>query len=196
MLDPAFLNNTKEIQYYGGIKATVGKHFNFNARAAFISYRDMPLFVNDSLDGKSFVLTNESKLTNLQIHGDMNFISQDKFTASAGLDLNSYTGLHDNAKAWGLFPLKLTGSLRWNAFKELVIKSDLVAFSGAKALLKDGSEKNMKGGTDLSAGAEFKLNKRFSVWLDFDNILNSQYERWNNYPVYGFQVIGGVLVHF
>lgn len=196
MRDPSFLNNTKEIQYYGGIKATVGKHFNFNARAAFISYTDMPLFVNDSTFGNAFVLTNESKLTNLQIHGDMNFISQDKFTASAGLDLNSYTGLHDNAKAWGLFPLKLTGSLRWNAFKELVIKSDLVAFSGAKALLKDGTEKNMKGGTDLSAGAEFKLNKQFSIWLDFDNILNSQYERWNNYPVYGFQVIGGVLVHF
>jgi hypothetical protein len=54
----------------------------------------------------------------------------------------------------------------------------------------------MKGGTDLSAGAEFKLNKQFSVWLDFDNLLNSQYERWNNYPVYGFQVIGGVIVHF
>ncbi len=196
MRDPSFLNNTKEIQYYGGIKATVGKHFNFNARAAFISYTNMPLFVNDSTYGNAFVLTNESKLTNLQIHGDMNFISQDKFTASAGLDLNSYTGLHDNAKAWGLFPLKLTGSLRWNAFKELLFKADIIAFSGAKALLKDGTEKNMKGGTDLSAGAEFKLNKRFSVWLDLDNILNSQYERWNNYPVYGFQVIGGVLVHF
>lgn len=196
MQDPTFLNNTKEIQYYGGIKATVGKHFNFNARAAFISYTDMPLFVNDTLYGNTFVLTNESKLTNLQIHGDMNFISQDKFTASAALDLNSYTGLHDNAKAWGLFPLKLTGSLRWNAFKELLFKADVIAFSGAKALLKNGVEKDMKGGTDLSAGAEFKLNKQFSVWLDFDNILNSQYERWNNYPVYGFQVIGGVLVHF
>jgi hypothetical protein len=180
----------------------VGKHFNFNARAALISYTNMPLFVNDSTYGNAFVLTNESKLTNLQIHGDMNFISQDKFTASAGLDLNSYTGLHDNAKAWGLFPLKLTGSLRWNAFKELLFKADVIAFSGAKALVANPNsptetkEKDMKGGTDLSAGAEFKLNKRFSIWLDFDNILNSQYERWNNYPVYGFQVIGGVLVHF
>ena len=202
MRDPTFLNNTKEIQYYGGIKATVGKHFNFNARAAFISYTDMPLFVNDSTYGNAFVLTNESKLTNLQIHGDMNFISQDKFTASAALDLNSYTGLHDNAKAWGLFPLKLTGSLRWNAFKELLLKADVIAFSGGKALVanplnpSETSEKDMKGGTDLSAGGEFKLNKKFSVWLDFDNILNSQYERWNNYPVYGFQVIGGVLIHF
>ncbi len=196
MQDPSFLNNTKEIQYYGGIKATVGKHFNFNARAAFISYRDMPLFVNDTAYGNTFVLTNESKLTNLQIHGDMNFISQDKFTVSAALDMNSYTGLRDNAKAWGLYPLKFTGSLRWNAFKELLLKGDLIAFSGAKALMKNGAEKNMKGGTDLSLGAEFKLNKQFSVWLDFDNVLNSQYERWNNYPVYGFQVIGGILVHF
>lgn len=205
MQDPLFLNNTKEIQYYGGIKATVGTHFNFNAKAALISYRDMPLFVNDSTIGNSFVLTNESKLTDLQIHGDMNFVSQDKFTLSAALDLNSYTGLRDNEKAWGLYPLKLTGSFRWNAFKQVIFKSDVIAFSGSKALMVNGpvdggvythDVKNMKGGTDLSVGAEFKLNKQFSVWLDFDNILNSQYEYWNNYPVYGFQVIGGLLVHF
>ena len=50
-------------------------------------------------------------------------------------------------------------------------------------MLSDGSQKNLKGGTDISAGAEFKINKQFSAWLDFDNILNSKYERWNNYPV-------------
>jgi len=71
-----------------------------------------------------------------------------------------------------------------------------VAFSGAKALLSNGSQRNLKGGTDISAGAEFKINKKFSAWLDLDNILNSKYERWNNYPVYGLQVIGGVLIHF
>ena len=196
MQDPASLNNTKEIQFYGGIKATVGKHFSFNAKAAFISYTDMPLFVNDSIIGNSFYVSNESKLSNFQIHGDMNFISQDKFTVTGALDLNSYTGLHDNAKAWELYPLKLTGSIRWNAFQQVILKGDIVAFSGAKALLKNGDIKNMSGGTDLSAGAEFKLNKQFSVWLDLNNMLNSKYERWNNYPVYGFQVIGGILVHF
>jgi len=196
MQDPSFLNNTKEIQYYGGIKATVGKHFNFNAKAAFVNYNNVPLFVNDSLDGKSFYTKNERRVDNLQIHGDMNFISQDKFTFTAGLDLNTYTGLLDNAKAWELIPLKLTGSLRWNAFKQVLIKGDILAFSGAKALLSDGSEKDLKGGTDLSAGAEFKINKQFSAWLDFDNVLNSKYERWNNYPVYGLQVIGGIIIHF
>jgi hypothetical protein len=194
--DPVFLNNTKQVQYYGGIKATAGGHFSFNAKAAFIVYNDMPLFINDSLDGKSFYIKNERRIDDFQIHGDMNFISQDKFTLSAGLDLNTYTGLLDNEKAWGLFPLKINGSLRWNAFKQVLIKGDIVAFSGAKALVLNGSEKNLKGGTDLSAGAEFKINKKFSAWLDFDNLFNSKYERWNNYPVYGLQVIVGILIHF
>ncbi len=196
MQDPVFMNNTKEVQFYGGIKATVGKHFNFNAKAAFITYHDMPLFINDTLAGNTFYISNESKMNDLQIHGDLNFISQDKFTVTGALDMNSYTGLQDNGKAWGLYPLKLTGSLRWNAFDQLILKGDLAAFSGGKALLKNGVVKNMNGGTDLSVGAEFKLNKQFSVWLDMDNLLNSKYEIWNNYPVYGFQVIGGILVHF
>ncbi|MEP6926612.1 MAG: hypothetical protein ABI834_03195 [Ginsengibacter sp.] len=196
MQDPTFLKNTKEVQYYGGIKATVGKHFSFNAKAAFITYNDMPLFINDNVDGKSFYIKNERRIDNLQIHGDLNFINQDKFTLTAGLDLNTYTGLLDNAKAWHLIPLKFNGSLRWNAFKQVLIKGDIFAFSGAKALLSDGSQKTLKGGTDINAGAEFKINKRFSAWLDFDNILNSKYERWNNYPVYGLQVMGGILIHF
>jgi hypothetical protein len=194
--DPSFLNNTKEVQYYGGIKATVGNHFSFNARAAYVAIHDMPLFINDSTDGKSFYIKNESKMDNLQIHGDMNFINEDKFSLTAGLDMNTYTGLHDNAKAWELIPLQITGSLRWYAFKQLLIKSDLVAFSGAKALLADGSERTLKGGTDLGVGAEFKITNRFSAWLDLDNVLNSEYQRWNNYPVYGLQVIGGILIHF
>ncbi|MDE3212979.1 MAG: hypothetical protein KGM98_07070, partial [Bacteroidota bacterium] len=196
MQDPVFLRNTKQVQYYGGIKATVGNHFSFNARAAYIDYKNMPLFINDSLDGKSFYIKNESNINNFQIHGDMNFINQDKFSLTAALDMNTYTGLHDNAKAWELIPLQFTSSMRWFAFKQLMVKADLVAFSGAKALLKNGAEKILAGGTDLSLGGEFKITNRFSAWVDFDNVLNSKYERWNNYPVYGLQVIGGILIHF
>lgn len=194
--DPIFLRNTKEVQYYGGIKASLSKHFNFNAKVAYLNYDNMPLFVNDNFDGKTFVITNERKVKNFQIHGDMNFVNQDKFTLSAGLDLNTYTGLKDNTKAWGLYPLELNSSLRWHAFDQLIVKGDLIAFSGGKAMRTDGSQKSMKGGTDLSLGGEFRINKQFSAWADFNNVLNSKYERWNNYPVYGFQVMGGVIFRF
>lgn len=195
MADPTFLLNTKEVQYYGGIKATVGKHFSFNAKAAFITYNNMPLFINDPNDRKSFLITNERKMNALHLHGDMSVVSQDKFTLTAGLDVNTYTGLKDNANAWHLIPLQLTGSFRWNAFKQVLLKADLFAFSGTPAISNTNTEIKLKG-TDLSAGGEFKINKKFSAWLDFNNILDNKYQRFNNYPVYGLNVIGGIIVHF
>ena len=193
--DPTFLSNTKEVQYYGGIKATLGKHFSFNAKAAFITYNNIPLFVNDGVVGNTFLVKNESKMSDLQLHGDMSLVSQDKFTLTAGLDLNTYTGLSNNANAWGLIPVQLTGSFRWNAFKQVLLKADLFAFSGVPALNKNITETKTNG-TDLSAGAEFKITKKFSAWLDLNNILNQKYQRWNNYPVYGLNIIGGIIAHF
>ncbi len=195
MADPTFLANTKEIQYYGGIKATLGKHFSFNAKAAFVTLSDVPLFVNYFPDGKSFVISHETKMNDLQLHGDMSVVSQDKFTLTAALDINTYTGLKNNANAWGLIPVQLTGSFRWNAFKQVLLKADLFAFSGVPALIPNNPE-GKQNGTDLSAGAEFKINKKFSAWLDLNNVLNNKYQRWNNYPVYGLNVIGGIILHF
>ncbi len=196
MQDPIFLTNTKEQQLYGGIKATVGKHLNFNAKAAYISYTNMPLFINDTLDGKSFFVSNESRLKNFQIHGDASIISQDKFTITAAVDLNNYGGTVDNEKPWHLIPVELTGSFRWNAFRQVLLKGDLHTFSGAKAKLKGNKVKEVKGGTDLSAGAEFRVNEKFRAWADLNNIFNNKYQRWNNYPVYGFQVMAGIIYNF
>jgi hypothetical protein len=32
--------------------------------------------------------------------------------------------------------------------------------------------------------------------MDVNNIFNTKYERWNNYPVYGLNLMGGVRVNF
>ena len=196
MEDPSSLLNTKEVQYYGGVKATLGKHFSFNAKAAVIKFTNMPLFVNDFNDGKSFMVFNERKMTDLRIHGDLSFVSQDKFTLTSALDVNTYTGLADNKNAWHLIPLQVTGSFRWNAFKQLLLKGDIMAFSQIPVLLSSGDEKKLPAGTDLSAGAEFKITKQFSAWLDLNNIFDNKYQRWYNYPVYGLNVIGGLVYRF
>ena len=154
----------------------------------------MPLYLNDKIDGKSFTLLNESKLSDVFLHGDMSVVSQDKFTLTGALDINTYTGLKDNLKAWGLIPVKLTGSFRWNAFKQVLLKADLLAFSGVPGYFNNKETKS--NGTDLSAGAEFKITRKFSAWLDINNVLNSKYQRWNNYPVYGLNIIGGIIAHF
>ncbi|MBC7686806.1 MAG: hypothetical protein H7211_01360 [Aquabacterium sp.] len=189
--------NTKETELYGGIKTSVGKHFNFSAKAGIITFNNLPFYINDTAtDYKSFRVVNESKVTDLRIHADMSFISQDKFTINGGLTFNGYTGMRNNAKAWGTIPLEITASMRWWAFKQVMLKSDFKAFTGGPYLLKNNVQKTLSGAADLSAGIEFAINKNFSAWLDVNNIFNSKYERWHNYQVYGLNVLGGVIYKF
>ena len=190
-------NNTKEVEYYGGLKASIGKHFNFNAKAGLVRYTDLPLFINDTAtDMKGFVVSNERNINNFRIHGDISYINQDKFTATAGLTFNGYTGMKDNDKAWHTIPMEFTSSLRWWAFERFLLKADLYFFNGGKYLAKGNNSRALDGGTDLGAGAEFKINKQFSAWANINNILNDKYERWHNYQVYGLNVTGGIIIHF
>jgi len=189
--------NTKEIEYYGGIKGTLGQHFNFNAKAGYITYTNLPFLINDTAtDGKAFVVSNETKVNNFRIHGDVSYVSKEKFTVSAGITYNGYVGMKSNAKAWNTLPLEFTSSLRWWAFKQVLLKADFYAYSGSFYLAKGNVAKAFKPGSDLSAGIEFKINKTFSAWFDVNNILNDKYERWHNYPVYGLNLLGGVRVNF
>ncbi|MFT3911345.1 MAG: hypothetical protein QM737_18125 [Ferruginibacter sp.] len=192
--------NTREVEFYSGIKATVGKHFNFNAKVGFVHYKNFALFVNDISFGEyssnNFVVNYEPKMQSLRVHGDISYISQEKFTATAGITLNGYTGLDANAKAWNTVPMEFTGSVRWNAFERLLFKGDFYLFGGGKYLGNDAVSHAFSGGSDLSAGAEYKITRQFSAFFDVNNIFNNKYERWHNYQVYGVNFIGGVIFHF
>ncbi len=189
--------NTKEIEYYGGIKATIGTHFSFSAKAGLVNYTNLPLYINDTAtDSKAFRVVHESTATNLRVHGDLSYINQDRFTLTTGLTLNGYTGFNENSKAWNTVPIEVTSSLRWWAFKQVLLKADLYAFGGGNYIAKGNNSNSFKGGTDLSAGMEFKVNKTLSAWLDVNNILNNKYERWHNYEVYGLNILGGVRITF
>jgi hypothetical protein len=192
-----FQANTKETEYYGGIKASIAKHFNFSAKAGLIHYNNLPIFINDTLKGENnFIVSNESSLNNFRIHGDFSYINQDKFSLTAGINFNGYTSLQNNAKAWHTIPVELSGSLRWWLLKTVLLKSDVRFFDGINYLAKGNIAKTIGGAADLSAGVEFKITKHISVWGDANNILNSKYERWHNYEVYGANFMGGVLFNF
>lgn len=192
--------NTKEVEFYGGIKGSLGKHFNFNAKAGLVTYNDLPFFINDTSaaagNNKAFVIANESKVNNFRVHGDLSYISQDKFSATAGITFNGYTGMKDNARAWNTVPVEVNGSLRWWIIKQVLLKADFNMFGGGNYLAKGNQSFAFKPGADLSAGAEFKINRQFSAWLDVNNILNDKYERWHNYQVYGLNLLGGIRFDF
>lgn len=192
--------NTKEVEFYGGIKGTLGNHFNFNAKAGIVRYTDLPFFINDTSavrgDNKSFVIANESRVDNFRVHGDLSYIMQDKFTVTAGVTFNGYTGMKTNGKAWNTIPVEINGALRWYAFKQVMLKADFYMFGGGNYIDKGDVSRTFKPGSDLSLGGEFQITKKFSAWLDVNNVFNDKYERWHNYQVYGLNLVGGIRFNF
>lgn len=193
----SFQRNTKETEGYVGFKSSAGKHLNFSAKISLINYSNLPLYINDtSSDNKAFLISYESSLNSFRFHADVSFINSDQFSITSGITFNGYNQPKDNQKAWGTIPMEIINTFHWQASKQLQLKTDCKLFSGGPYLQKNNYQQILANGADVSVGAEFAINKNFSAWLDVNNLLNNKYERWHNYPVFGIQVIGGVIIKF
>ena len=190
---PDTVRNTKIEERYLGIKGSVGDHFNYSAKASYNIINNQPLFVNDTASGKSFRTLNESNLKMYSVGGELGYTVGEKFSVISNLSLNTFK-LKDNDKAYGLLPLEWKTNMRVQVLKDLYVNSTLYIFDGPWSRTK--TNKNLPVATDLSAGLEFKVYKNIKLWMQFNNIFNKEYQRWNQYPIYGFNFLGGVVFSF
>jgi hypothetical protein len=196
IMQPDSLTNTRVSEKYLGFKGSVLNHFTYSVRLGFMQYKDLPLFVNDTVDGKTFLTTYSSAADAIQWHGEIGYTKGEKFTATAGLTWNKFVKVRDEPKAWGIIPIELTSTLRWQIAKDFWLKGDLFAFESAPYRTRDLKSAKGDPGLDLSAGLEFRVTKNLNLWMQMNNIFNNKYQRWNQYPVYGFNLLGGIILSF
>jgi hypothetical protein len=191
------LLNTRIQEWYAGFKGSLNSHFTYSAKASYLEYKNMPLFVNDTLNGnKQFLIRYESYMHAVQMHGEVSYIQGEEFSATAGLNLINYTDLKTEPKAWGLLPKEFTANLKWQAFKDFWAKVDLFAFDGAQYRSPNGASFKGDGAVDLNAGVEYRITRQLNLWFQMNNLFNKKYERWHQYQVYGFNVLGGIVFSF
>lgn len=195
LAQPVGLLNTKVEEIYGGFKGSIQNHFTYSAKLGFNTFRDRPLFANDLTDGKTFDIIYTPLMRSLMVHGEIGYIKGEDFTAKAHLTYNQFD-MKNNELAYGLLPFETGVTLRWKAIKNLWINADADAWSGADYRTPSHTFGKRKGAFDLSAGLEYKVARQVNVWFQMNNILNNKYERWNQYQVYGFNVLGGIVFSF
>jgi hypothetical protein len=193
---PESLKNSRIEERYAGFKGSIMDHFTYSAKIGFNKINNQPLFVNDTASGKSFRYVNESEMKVLNLTSQIGYTVQEKFSLIASFNLNEYTNLKDNAKAWGLIPLELKAAMRLQVFKDLWVTSDVFMWQGPRYQKKDGGKGRLSGAVDMNAGLEFRVTKNLNLWTQFNNIFNKEYQLWNQYPVYGFNFVGGVIFSF
>jgi hypothetical protein len=192
---PDSLLNTRVQEGYVGFKGSVGDHLSYSAKVGYQQHKNVPLFVNDAGDGKTFLILYEDKLNMIQTHAEAEYRVGEKFSAKGVFNWNIFK-IEEYDKPWGMIPLELTTILRWQVLRDLFVRADLWAWDGARYRTKNGESFKGEGAFDLNAGAEFKVSQNFSVWLQMNNIFNNRYERWNQYESFGFNILGGIVYSF
>jgi hypothetical protein len=192
---PTSLKNTRVDEFFGGFKGSLSPHFSYLAKAGFSQSNNMALFLNDSLDGKNFKLVYEDRLDAFSAHGELSYIQGEDLNITAALTLSNFK-TSSQYRAWGMLPLEFTTSFRWQIMKDLWLKADLWAFDGADWRYLNQTVHSGSGGFDVNAGLEFRITKQLNLWLQMNNLFNDKYQRWNQYSVYGFNILGGVIFSF
>lgn len=195
LAQPDSMLNTRVEERYAGLKGSVGNHFSYSAKFGLLTYRNSPLFVNDDGDGKTFLIHYEPKFNAIRLHTEAAYNVGETFGANAGFTFNKYYNLKVEQKAWGMIPVELNAGLHWQAMKDLMLRTEFWLWDGAR-YLKHGDAFKSKAGFDLNAGAEFRITRNLNLWVQFNNILNNKYQRWNQYEVFGFNLLGGITYSF
>lgn len=202
----ALKNEHNAIQFYGGFKGTLTKQIGFNIQGRFGNYKNKALFVTDTLlsNSNQFRLIYDT-MNVASIEGSVFFQQSEKLKIDVIGRYNSYMA-RNNTYAWNLPSLEFVLRGSYNLYDKFLVQLDLNLEGGRKALVyQDGTNTTLENNqfaqklgfiADANLHVEYRYNKRISAFLEFNNFAAQRYKRWYNYPVQGFQVLGGVTFRF
>jgi len=192
LLVPDSIGSFRQTNFSVGFDWLSTKGFHVQMKLGLAQFRNVVLFNNQAPQGKDFIVLYESLLKAYQLGMQLDYAINDKLSMRAELDAYSFYDQQRYEFAFGMLPVQLNASLRWSPFPALRLAMGLNTWNGALFEKTDGTYARTAGGIDLGMDVEYQLNKKWSFWVDLNNIANSRYQRWNQYTCLGFNAIGGI----
>ena len=155
-------------------------------------------YTNRVANGLKYYTLFESKANTIDLEAHLHYQFSDQFSIDNHFNYTQFNYIKDNEKPWGFVPVKFNSTFYWQANKKLLIDGSLNFMSGIEAVTEGYSyvSKTLNPITLLNAGLSYKLSIPWKVWVKSSNLLNSQYQRWADYPALGVQINAGVVYSF
>lgn len=188
------IENSRVEDRIAGFKGAAGS-FTYNARFSNKVIKDMPLFVNDSTNMKRFNVVYDKNTTVINLNIEAGYDWNKKFRSILTFDLMLYEP-DGQEKAWHL-PMINTNLAGSYLYKEKVLlKAELFGVAGAFAQDENGDAQKIKGMADINLGADYQFTKYLSFFAQLNNLANFKYQKWYNYPTFGFNAMVGVQFRY
>lgn len=213
-----FLTTTNE-QYnlFGGINGKFSSDVNFDIKASYKSEEDRALFIRNNSKsngvfdpfttpllgfeyGNSFGVVYDD-ITTLSIFGELEIDVTKRLVIGGNIQYNNYTTTNQ-LTAWNL--PEMEGAVfgkykndKWYASANVFFvgeRLDLIYSSTFPSTIS--AIDTLDAFVDVNLNGGYHFNDMLSVFVKLNNILNNDYQRFANFNVQGFQVLGGITYKF
>ena len=201
---------------YAGIKGQLLPSLSYNLKASYKTENKKPLYKWNPLnsfrdDEKGYYYQNSFEVfyddvKTLGIFGEINVDIKRNFSLSMNMEAYTYTTETDNP-AWNL--PKVTGAVIADyQLNKTWFMGASIFYVGERQDLQSEVVQNVQPADfpsqirtlnsfwDSNAHLGYRFNEQLSVFVKANNIANSGYMRWANFPVQTFQLLAGATYKF
>jgi outer membrane cobalamin receptor len=172
--------------------------FSFLVEVNALTLNNLPFYVTDTsavLPNQFRIIYDNGQMVRVITGAEVSVLN--KFMVRLKGEFAFYS-MDNEEKAWQRPGLNILLEGKYRVAEKLILNAEIyyVGKRFAKNFEENKEPITLDGFADLNLGAEYFITDRFTAFLSFKNLINQQYQRWQNYPVQGFQAMGGVTFSF
>ena len=206
----------RQYDAFAGLKGQLSSNLSYNVKGSYSAENRIPLFKlnpdnTTRLDEPGYVFGNSfdvfyDDIRTFGLFGELSLDIDRDFTLGINAEILDYSTETGNP-AWNLPTTKgslfMNGVLgeRWYFGANLFYfgeREDLISQAVANTLPQDfpSAIVQLDSFFDANAHLGYRFGDQLSVFARANNIANNQYQRWANFRVQSFQVLGGIRYQF
>jgi hypothetical protein len=190
-------HTNRAIDFFGGLKGKLGRKSGFGFGFSYANLKGLYFYQNANVNRAKFdVIYDNGNTQRTNLFAELSFAYSDVAKMNLRGDYFSYS-TDQLSEAFHRPAYRIAYNSTYNIYKKLLLNVDFIAQGGIKAYDSETLKTvELKPALDLNLKVDYFVSKQFSVFLKFNNLLSNQYQVYLNYPVRGFQAMGGISWSF
>ncbi|MEM7367118.1 MAG: TonB-dependent receptor [Bacteroidota bacterium] len=189
---------TETINAYFAAEGNISQYLDYSAKVFYKRNQNQLMYVNN--DSITFTALYDSLMTTTGAHVEINYDLEDGLQLGGALNLNVYNTSNQNGltpKYFHAAPIRLDLYGAYVIQERVKTRAELFVFGPTPMKnLESGAIESRNAYLDLNLHADVRITDAISVFLSVNNLLNSNYQRWYNYPERKIDIMGGITASF
>jgi hypothetical protein len=182
------------------LNTKIGNKVAVNGGFSFASLKNWYFFISEAPETAIFTPVYDKRaVERLNLFASIGFAQTEAAKIMVRGDWYGYN-TSEIEEAYHRPAYRLTADASFNIYKKLLLDFDVIAQGGAVGYdfrkTANNGRIELDPAFDLNARTEYLVSDSFSFFVECNNILNNEYQLFTNYPVRGFQVLGGLTWSF